>query len=63
MEKRIIKCNDLSESQINRIISNYEKCGWELVGISEGFPPNYRWIHLEWSKDFPPIFPETESSS
>ena len=27
MEKRIIKCDNLSESQINQIISDYEKCG------------------------------------
>ena len=63
MEKRIIKCDNLSESQINQIISDYEKCGWRFIGISEGFPPDYRWIHLEWSIDRPPIFPETEPNS
>lgn len=63
MEKRIIKCDNLSESQKTKIISDYEKCGWEFIGISEGFPPDYQWIHLEWSKDCPPIFPETESNS
>lgn len=63
MEKRIIKCDNLSESQINQIISDYEKCGWRFIGISEGFPPDYRWIHLAWSKDRPPIFPETEPNS
>lgn len=42
MEKRIIKCDNLSESQINQIISDYEKCGWRFIGISEGFPPDYR---------------------
>ena len=44
MEKRIIKCDNLSESQINQIISDYEKCGWRFIGISEGFPPDYRFI-------------------
>lgn len=63
MEKRIIKCDNLSESQINQIISDYEKCGWRFIGISEGFPLDYRWIHLEWSKDRTPIFPETEPNS
>lgn len=63
MEKRIIKCDNLSESQISQIISDYEKCGWRFIGISEGFPLDYRWIHLEWSKDRTPIFPETEPNS
>lgn len=63
MEKRIIKCDNLSESQINQIISDYEKCGWRFIGISEGFSPDYQWIHLEWSKDRTPIFPETEPNS
>lgn len=46
MHKEIIKCNGMSEEQINNKIAEYVKLGWEFVGISEDFPPNYSWIHL-----------------
>lgn len=63
MQKEIIKCDSLTEVQINQIISSYVDCGWKFIGISEDFPPNYRWIHLEWSKSEAPIFPDKEPNS
>lgn len=58
MHKEIIKCNGMSEEQINNKIAEYVKLGWEFVGISEDFPPNYSWIHLHWNSEEPPIYPD-----
>lgn len=63
MKKKMIKCNGMTDEQINTLISNYVKLGWNFIGISEGFPADYQWVHLECSKDKPPIYPETESNS
>lgn len=63
MEKKMIKCDELSDSEIQRIISDYENVGWHFVGISEGFPADYSWIHLEWTNSESPISPYKESSS
>jgi hypothetical protein len=63
MEKKMIKCNGLSEERINEIISEYVSLGWKYIGISSGFPADYSWIHLEWSNSEHPIYPGKESSS
>lgn len=59
MEKRMIRCDNISSERISEIISSYTKLGWNFIGISEGFSEDYSWIHLEWSKDEPPIHPDT----
>ena len=63
MEKRMIRCDNLSYDRINEVISNHTKLGWDFVGISQGFPKDYAWIHLEWTKQEPPIFPCTEPNN
>ena len=47
MEKQMIRCDNLSQDRINEIILSYTKLGWKFIGISEGFPKDYAWIHLE----------------
>lgn len=63
MEKQMIRCDNLSQDRINEIILSYTKLGWEFIGISEGFPKDYAWIHLEWSKPEPPIWPGTKPNN
>lgn len=63
MEKQMIRCDNISSERISEIISSYTNLGWNFIGISEGFPKDYSWIHLEWSKDEPPIRPGTAPSN
>ena len=63
MEKKMIKCDGLSDEKINKIISDYINVGWHFTGISKGFPADYSWIHLEWTNEESPIYPYKESSS
>lgn len=63
MEKQMIRCDNLPQDRINEIILSYTKLGWEFIGISQGFPKEYAWIHLEWTKLEPPIRPCKESNS
>lgn len=63
MEKQMIRCDNISSERISEIISSYTNLGWDFIGISEGFPKDYSWIHLEWSKDEPPIRPGTTPSN
>ncbi len=63
MEKKIIKCNGMSEVEINKLISSYVNVGWEYTGMSIGFPKDYSWIHVQWLKSEPPIYPDIKSNS
>lgn len=36
MEKKMIKCNGLSDDRIDEIISEYVSLGWKYIGISSG---------------------------
>lgn len=63
MEKRAIRCDNISVEEINDIISDYTSLGWKFIGISEGFPEGYSWIHLEWNEVESPIYPYQEPKS
>lgn len=63
MEKLRIRCEHLSEEEIEETIKSYVSLGWEFDGILDGFPPNMRWIHLTWEKDNAPIRPGIESNN